>query len=162
MPTLFITVGVPGSGKSHFAERLCKEYGFVHLRSDTIRDILFSNPTYSPTENKGLFALMDFLANEFLSKGVSVVYDANFTKRDYRIKMAKVAKKNHAKYVVLWIKTPFSTALKRAKSRKYHKVGKEVVLGIHKETEYPHNEPVISIDGTKPYRNQKKLLERYF
>jgi len=161
MATLFVTVGAPGSGKSYFAEKLCKEYKFVHLRSDKIRDIVFPRPTYTPTENSKLFRLMDFLVGEFLSNGASVVYDANFTKKAYRKEMQWVAKKNGAKYAVLWVKTPLVTALRRAKSRRYHKVGKSVVLGIHKETEYPHGEPVVIIDGTKRYSSQKKLLRAY-
>jgi len=161
MATLFVTVGAPGSGKSYFAEKLCKEYGFVHLRSDTLRDIVFPHPTYTPAENRKLFRLMDFLVSQFLSNGVSVVYDANFTKKAYRMDMQRVAKKNHARYAALWIKTPLPIALQRAKSRKYHRVGKGVVFGIHQKTEYPYDEPVVIVDGTKSYQNQKKLLRAY-
>jgi len=158
---LFVTVGIPGSGKSYFSERLAKDFGFVHLRSDAVRDIILPNPTYSAAENRRLFNLMDFFANEFLSKGVSVVYDGNFTKKKYRTEMAKMAKKNHARFAVIWVKTPLRLALKRARSRKYHAIPKEVVFGIDKETEYPDGEPVIIIDGTRSYRSQKKLLRPY-
>ncbi|MGC9599030.1 MAG: ATP-binding protein [Minisyncoccia bacterium] len=162
MAVLFVTVGVPGSGKSYFAEKLCKERGLVHLRSDKIRDIVFPKPTYKPGENNKLFGLIDFLVVELLSKGVGVVYDANFTKKIHRTEMARIAKKNGAQYAVLWIKTPLSVALKRVKARKYHKIGKRVVFGIHEETEYPHNEPVVVLDGTKSYRSQKRLFKQYF
>ena len=160
-PTLFVTIGAPGSGKSYLAERLCKEYGLFHLRSDEIRKYIFPNPAYSPEENIRLFSLLDFLAEKLIATGVGIIYDANFTLRAYRMKLQKIAKKYKTKYAVLWIQTPLAIAIKRAKTRKYHQVGKKVVMGLHNEIELPKNEPVIVIDGTKPYRVQKVLLAKY-
>ena len=152
-------MGAPGSGKSYLAERLCKEYGFFHLRSDEIRKYLFSKPTYSPEENSRLFSLLDFLAEKLIATGVGVVYDANFTLRAYRTKLQKIASQYKAKYAVLWIQTPLAIAIRRAKTRKYHQIGKKVVMGLHNEIELPKNEPAIIINGTKPYKLQKKALD---
>ncbi len=152
---LLVSVGAPGSGKSYFAERLCKEYSMAHLRSDEIRSYIFPNPTYTATENGRLFELIDFLVDKFIALGVSVFYDANFTKRAFREKLRRVAKKHKASYSVVWVKTPINLAIERAKKRKFHPVGEAVVRGIHNEIELPKNEPVISIDGTLPYNKQK-------
>ncbi|HEY4493124.1 MAG TPA: ATP-binding protein [Candidatus Paceibacterota bacterium] len=160
--TLFVTLGAPGSGKSYFAERFCKEYGFVHLRSDEIRKYVFPNPTYSSSENKQLFHLIDFIAQKFLVAGVSVFYDANFTKRITRTRQQRVAKKYRARYAVLWVQTPILLAIKRANSRNYHPVDENVVRGLNSEIELPKNEPVIIIYGTKSYRIQKLAIQKYF
>ena len=159
---LIVTIGAPGSGKSYFAERICRDYRLIHLRSDRIRDHVFIRPTYSKAENNRLFGLMDFLTDELLSRGVGVVYDANATKRDFRKRLRGIARKHKATYVILWVHTPLKTALKRAQSRSYHPVGIPVVLGIHRETEKPKSEPFIIFDGTKSYKTQKKLLSKYF
>ena len=157
---LLVIVGAPGSGKSYFAERLCKEYGFFHLQSDEIRKYFFPKPTYSPEENATLFSFLDFMAEKLIASGIGVFYDANFTKRDYRTKLQRAAQKYKAVYKVIWMKTPMHIAIKRAESRKYHRVDKKVVLGMHNETEFPEpeNEPVVIIEGTKPYKMQKQLM----
>ena len=160
--TLFVTLGAPGSGKSYFAERFCKEYGCVHLRSDEIRKYVFPSPTYSSSENKQLFHLIDFIAQKFLAAGVSVFYDANFTKRMTRNRQQRIAKKYKARFAVLWVQTPIHLAIRRANSRNYHPVNENVVRGLNSEIELPKNEPAITIDGTKPYRIQKLAIHKYF
>ncbi len=158
---LFITVGAPGSGKSYFSERICREFKMVHLRSDKIRDHIFKNPTYNQKENRILFGFIDFLTDELLSRGVSVVYDANFTKRSFREKLRRIAKKRSATYAILLIKTPIKTSIKRAHTRKYRPIHKSIVISIHKETEKPAREPVIVLNGVKSFRSQKGMLTRF-
>lgn len=160
-PVLFVTVGAPGSGKSYFAQKLCKEYGMVHLRSDEIREYVFPEPTYSWRENRQLFSLIDLLAEKCIAAKTSVIYDANFTKKAFRAKLQRIAKKHRAHYAVLWVQAPLAVAIKRAGARKYHPVDDKVVKGIHAQIESPKGEPVVIIDGTKPYKVQKLLIEKY-
>lgn len=61
----------------------------MHLRSDEIREHIFSKPDYSAAENRKLFGLIDFLVEKLLSSGVSVYYDANFTRKDIRLGQQK-------------------------------------------------------------------------
>lgn len=160
-PVLFVSLGAPGSGKSYLATKLCKEYGIVHLRSDEVRKYVFPKPTYSPEENGRLFSLIDFFAEQFLASGVSVFYDANCTKRAFREKLRRVAKKHKAKYAVLWMQTPLELAIKRAKKRSFHPVDEIVVRGIHSEIEPPKDEPTVRIDGTSLYKIQKLSLMKF-
>lgn len=159
---LLVSVGAPGSGKSYLAERLCKEYGMVHLRSDEIRAYVFPKPTYTSEENGRLFNLIDFMTEKFVAAGVSVFYDANFTKRVHREKVRRVAKKHKAKYAVVWVQAPLQLAIQRARKRKFHPVDETVVKGLHNEIEIPKGEPVIRIDGTLPYKLQKLGLTKLF
>ena len=161
-PLLLVGIGAPGSGKSYFAEKLCKEYGLIHLKSDEIRDRLFPKPTFSPEENSRLFSFIDFLAEKLVASGVSVFYDSNASLKEYRFKLQRVAKRHKARYAVVWIKTPLALAINRAELRNYNRVGRHVVVGMHKEIEHPTKEPVIVINGTKPYTTQKKAFMEYF
>jgi predicted kinase len=159
-PKLFVTMGTPGSGKSYFAERFCKEYGLVHLRSDEIRKLVFPKPTFTKEENYKLFSLIDLLVRKLLSHGVGVVYDSNFSLKISRLRLLKMAKSYKAKFVILWLKTPLDVAIKRAKSRSFHPISAKVVKLMDKEIELPKNEPAIEINGTKPYKAQKALVLR--
>ena len=158
---LLVTIGAPGSGKSYFSKKFCKEYHFAHLRSDEIRKYVFSHPTYTQKENTRLFKLINFMLEKLLAGGVSVIYDANFTKKESRTRASRIAKKYKANFAILWLSTPIDVAIKRARSRNYHPVDKGVVLGLHRELELPKDEPVIVIDGTKPYDVQKSSVLSY-
>ncbi|HEY4504450.1 MAG TPA: ATP-binding protein [Candidatus Paceibacterota bacterium] len=155
---LFVTMGIPGSGKSYFAERFCKEYGLVHLRSDEIRKLIFAKPTFSREENLGLFSLIDFFVDTLLLRGVGVVYDSNFSLKKRRVRLLKMAKMRKATFAIFWVKTPIDVAIRRAKSRAFHPISERVVKLMDSEIEVPKGEPVVEIDGTKSYKEQKAVV----
>ena len=113
----FITLGYPGSGKTFFARKFAKDMKLFHLNSDRIRLLIFPNPKFSSEEHPIVFGAMDYLANEVLKCGVSVIYDANSTLRIYRKCLQQLARKNNAKYLLLWFQTPVKTALMRIEKR---------------------------------------------
>lgn len=169
-PILFTTLGYPGSGKTFFARRFAKEYGLFHLNSDRLRLEIFPKPNYTITENVVVFRTMDYIADELLQSGVSVIYDANSTKRIYRKRLQKMAKKRKVDYLLLWFKTPVETALKRIRKRselkselmkRYHRtIDDSVLFGIKAEEEKPYNEPHIVLE-VESYKKQKELVTKF-
>ncbi len=171
-PILFLTLGFPGSGKTYFSRRFAKDYDLVHLNSDAIRAKLFSEPKYTQEENKILFRAMDILTDQLLSQGVSVIYDANITKKIYRDRLYKIARKNQATSLLLWFQTSVETARRRlakrindgskSQSRFQVYVNDEVLSRIKDEEEHPTNrEKYIAINGARSYKKQKELVEGY-
>jgi predicted kinase len=81
-PSLILLVGIPGSGKTTYAEKYIKENPCtVHLSSDKIRAELWGNED-TQGDNNEVFSLMQSRAIETLNNGQSVVYDAtNITQR---------------------------------------------------------------------------------
>src|SRR3989344_8433456 len=112
-PILFTTLGFPGSGKTYFARRFAKDIVAFHLSSDIVRNQLFPKPRFTSKENRMVFGMMDYIAEELRRCGVSVVCDANFNKRAYRKRLRRIAKKCGARYLLLRFQTPIATALKR-------------------------------------------------
>lgn len=169
-PILFATLGFPGSGKTFFSRRFAKEFGLFHLNSDRLRAEIFPKPEYTAEEFASVFRTMDYIAEELLRCGVSAIYDANLTKRIYRQKLQKMAKKQKAGYLLLWFKTPAATALKRIKKRgmlksellkRYHiPLGESVLFKIKKEEEEPPKEPYIVLEaGT--YGEQRNIVKKF-
>jgi len=138
-PTLFVTLGFPGSGKTYFARKFVKQFGhsdsipsayglrkserahsnkIEHLNSDKIRSELFKKPKYTQKEHEAVFNEMDRRAAKFLSEGKSVIYDANLTKRKFRRDLQKLAKKHKARYLLLWFQVPINVAIGRILRRK--------------------------------------------
>jgi predicted kinase len=167
--TLFVTLGYPGSGKTYFAERFAKDLELMHLNADRLRLEMFEDPKHTPAEHKRVFAVMDYITDHLLAAGISLVYDANVTKREYRGKLRQIAKKHKANYLLVHIETPVNLAESRLEDRRkikskekkmdYRPIEDEV-QGIPKSTESPlPSEPHVTIDGTKPYKEQLAQLK---
>lgn len=160
-PTLFTTLGFPGSGKTYFARRFAKQFGIIHLSSDKVRSALFQKPKYTFVENEKLFAEIDRRVEVLLSQGKSVMYDANHTKRAFRKKYQAMAKKYRARYLLLWFQVPVNVAIRRTVQRKPF-FDKWVVLRMRKATELPtKSEPYVIIDGEKPYKEQVDSIKKF-
>lgn len=82
-PSLILLVGIPGSGKTTYAEKYIKEHpDTVHLSSDKIRAELWGDEGIQGDNNE-VFSLMQTRAIEALNNGHSVVYDCtNVTRKD--------------------------------------------------------------------------------
>jgi len=171
-PLLVITLGYPGSGKTYFSERLAKEFNLFHINSDKIRYEIFSNPTFSKEEHYVVFSFIDWLTQELLRKGVSVVVDANHNKYINRVKFLKFASKLKAQHVLVHIKTPVDVAEKRlikrrniknAEKKKYYRpLELSVLHTLKNEIEYPDiKETVLEIDGLEPYRKQVVIFKKW-
>ena len=95
-PTLILTSGVSGSGKSWLARRLAMLGGAIHLRSDVERKRLFGLPPlarthaapdtdiYTPEATAATYRRLRELAETVLTAGYPVIVDATFLGHDQR------------------------------------------------------------------------------
>lgn len=170
-PLLICTIGHPGSGKTYFSERLAKEYNLVHLSRDRFRKEITPNPTFQAEERDAIMRAVNWINEEFLMKGVGVLNDGNYNKKKYRNELAKIAKKMGATYVVVHIITSIEQAEKRLlqrqkvksklKQKYYHPSDISIARLLMNDTEYPKKfEPVIEIDGSKPFSKQLETFKK--
>ena len=169
---LITTFGYPGSGKTYFSERLAKEFNLFHLNSDKIRSEMFIKPNYSDEEHKAVLHFINWLVQELLKSGVSIILDANLNRYTQRVSFSKFAKKANSSYVLIHMKTPIEVAEKRLirrrnikniEKKKYYKpIELSVLHTLKDEMEYPNNkEPVLEIDGLKSYPEQLKIFKKW-
>lgn len=79
---LILLCGVPGSGKSTYAQKWVEENSGLHLSSDAIRKELYGDESTQGNPHE-VFSLMQKRAVEALNNGSNVVYDAtNVTRKD--------------------------------------------------------------------------------
>jgi predicted kinase len=116
-PTLICLYGFPGSGKTYLARNLAQDVQLANISSDRIRSELFQNPRYDAQENAIVTHLMNYMAEEFLSSGVSVVYDTNALRSGQRLKLRDLARKHGAENLLIWIQIDIDSAYNRTQDR---------------------------------------------
>lgn len=116
-PLLILLYGFPGSGKTYFARQLCERVQAAHVQADRIRGELFEKPRYDKQENDVIAQLMNYMTGEFLSAGVSVVYDANAMRAAQRQLLRSIAHHAHALPLLIWFQTDPDSAFTRSARR---------------------------------------------
>lgn len=124
-PTLILLVGIPGSGKTTYAEKYIEEhYSTIHISSDDIRAELWGNEA-TQGDNNEVFSLMQSRTIEALNNGQSVVYDAtNITRKDRSYIIALCPKFAKIECHIIW--APIETCIERDAARE-RTVGKEII-----------------------------------
>lgn len=121
-PTLIMLYGFPGAGKSFFARQLCDDLHAAHVQGERIRYELFEQPRFDKQENEIIAHLMDYMAEEFLRAGVSVVYDTNAMRLSQRRELREVARKSKAQSLLIWLQIDAESAFARVSRRDHRKI----------------------------------------
>lgn len=116
-PTLVLTAGLPGSGKSTFVRRLAPAIGATILESDALRRLLYERPQHGATESRRLFGAIYGATRRLLSAGVSVVIDATNLRESERLPAYEIAAATGARLAVLYFTAPEAVVTERLERR---------------------------------------------
>lgn len=116
-PLLLMLYGFPGAGKTHLARNFVKHIDAAHVQADKIRHDMFEKPRYDEQEDAIVDQLMDYLTNEFLRAGISVVYDVNAMRKRQRHSLRELARKHGGKTLLVWFQLDPETAMRRLNKR---------------------------------------------
>jgi len=114
--TLYITVGLPGSGKSTYAKNFIKDKDIEYLSSDELRAKFGSGETDQTCTNQ-VFSHIKKTVDEFLKDGKNVLVDATSVNRKERSDYINTAKKYGAKVVAIVFKMDRQGLIDRNKKR---------------------------------------------
>jgi len=116
MSTIYIAVGLPGSGKSTYAKNFIKDKDIEYLSSDELRAV-FGKGEDDQTVTPLVFGHIKRKVDEFLKDGKNVLVDATSVNRRERADYITTAKKYSAKVVVLVFKMDRQGLIDRNKKR---------------------------------------------
>lgn len=133
-PLFVMLYGFPGAGKTYFARQLCENLQAVHVQSDRIRAELFEKPRYDNQENAIVNQLSEYMAGEFLSAGVSVVYDTNAMRASQRHQWRDLARRAHATPVLIWFQIDVESAFTRSMKRDRRRADDRYAMPMDRST----------------------------
>lgn len=128
-PRLFITHGLPGSGKTFQSQRLLEREGAIRLRSDVERKRLFGLGMLEDSHAKGLdlyskeatartYSHLFATARLALAAGYPVILDAAFLRRDERAQAHALARELGLPYFIVDCEAPLHVLRERLLARK--------------------------------------------
>lgn len=152
-------IGIPGSGKSTYAEKIKNDY-CVHLSSDKIREDLYGDASIQGKPEE-VFGVMQDKAMVAFDKGYSVIYDAtNLTRKDRASILSKTPAFVRKEAVVIF--APIEECIKRDAARN-RTVGEVVIDRMVKKFQPPYYDEgfdSISIVGHFYTNEEEKALHK--
>ena len=115
-PTLLMLVGLPGSGKSHEAQRLAEKYDANIHSSDAIRAELLGDVN-AQDANGVVFTTLHNRVKEDLRNGKNCIYDATNISYKRRMAFLNELKNIPCEKICVLMATPYATCLKNNQSR---------------------------------------------
>lgn len=106
--------GLPGSGKSTFADELKKIHPeIVVLRMDELRKTVTPDPTYSGPERDIVYRAMVYTAGKLAELGHNVIIDATGNLRRWR----ELARQLIPRFAEVYLKCPIELCIRREQQR---------------------------------------------
>lgn len=120
---VLMIVGVPGSGKSHFARQFAEVFHTPLVSFDKIRHQLFSEPQFSKDEELLVASLMNSQIQELYKTQKSFIVDGAVNSRMARAEIERVARSHDYAYLTIWVQTDNDSAMYRSVSRNKRRAG---------------------------------------
>jgi len=127
-PALIITHGLPGSGKTTFAQIALERFGAIRIRSDVERKRLFGlAPLEKSTANADIYskdatwrtyARLEQLARGIVAAGFPVIVDAAFLKHSERDRFRTIAQDLNVPFAIAAIRAPDAVMRARVAQRR--------------------------------------------
>lgn len=113
-PHAIIMVGIPGSGKSFFAEKFAETFHAPHISTKTLQDLGLATDAAAD-------AVSLVFLTEVCKTKQSVIFDGSADTRADRVKLATIAKRAGYETLFIWVQTDPATAKTRStKGTKEH------------------------------------------
>lgn len=142
-----MVLGLPGSGKSFFAERLALKLDGVYISSDQLRKKINMSGKYSLTEKTLVYQEMENLTKGYLQANRLVILDATFYLRKFRNSFISLSKSLQCPYFLIQVVADDALTKQRmARSRAYSEADYTVYQLLKKEYE-PIDSPHLTISS---------------
>jgi predicted kinase len=162
MTRLIIVCGLPGTGKTTFAETLSKRIHAIHLNTDRIRHAIGRQGQYSIALKATIYESLLLRSKEALFNKTNVILDGTFYKKRFRRAFIRLSNQLHIP--IHWIEIVASEQSIRervSKKRPYTEADYQVYLKVKNEFDpLPHERLILDSD-VHSVEEMVRLAERY-
>lgn len=134
VPTLYILIGIPCSGKSYYAKKYLKSKSSVIISTDEIRKEYTGTKQFDKEFNNEIFTIAVKRIKEQLIMNNDVVFDATNTNKKYRKAIIDLGKQCNSRIVAVVMLTPLYVCLRRNKQRDHESMIPEEVLNNYNKS----------------------------
>lgn len=144
MPKLYILCGIPGSGKSTWAEGFLMDA--IHISRDDIRFSILENEEEYFSHETEVYKEFIYEIAQTLMHGYDVIADATHINKDSRSKLIKAIDKYYTNYQIVYV--VFTTSPAVCKHRNAAREGRAQVPPVAIQTMYDRfSEPTLNEDS---------------
>lgn len=157
-PHLIIMVGIPGSGKTFFAEHFSNTFKAPFINLNQLRTVLFDKPNFDDQEDKIVRKTGNYMLEEVLKTNQTVIYEGSTSRHAERMEIVKKARDAGYESLLVWVQTEPITAKRRAIKSSDNRMSSETFDKKLKSFSSPHpSEKAIVISGKHTYTSQLKI-----
>jgi len=155
-PHLIIVVGLPGSGKSFFAEKFAETFNAPYINTEKVAQLAGCNDSQAST-------VVNYQLDELLKTNASIIFEGETNARTDRMALAKKALGAGYKLLVVWVQTDPLTAKNRVTKPARNKTNRTLTEDeydrIAKRFTTPNaTEHPVVISGKHTYATQVKIV----
>lgn len=146
LPTLYVMVGIPGSGKSTFAKKYLHDCKYISR--DEIRFAMINATDDYFSQEKHVFIDFIKLIQQNLQLGYDVIADATHLSTKSRKKLITAIGSIQYNLIFIVMATNFDICLERNDKREgRQRVPKEIMNSMYARLTYPHKEDFDNCKG---------------
>jgi predicted kinase len=113
-PHLIVMVGIPGSGKTFFADKFAATFNAPIVSFEKIAQEIYGSYNLTSDEQAVVVRVSHSLLAQLLKTGQTVVYEGITDTRTTRQALAKIAQDNNYEPLMVWVQTESVAAKTRA------------------------------------------------
>ncbi|MDB5167658.1 MAG: hypothetical protein JWN26_803 [Candidatus Saccharibacteria bacterium] len=160
-PHLIIMVGIPGSGKSFFAEHFATTFNAPFVSHEKISTELANDNSVDPAI---VVRISNFLLKELLKSRQTIVYEGMTDTRTARQVLTKIARDKGYEPLLVWVQTESLAAKQRAtksQRERLHLTDEQFDTILHRFTPPSTLEKPIVISGKHTYASQLRIVLKH-
>lgn len=155
-PHLIMMVGIPGSGKSFFAEKFAETFNAPYVSEGKITNLI-------PEIPEAAAPIAALQLEELLKTGLTIVYEGDTATRSGRLELARQARRAGYEPLLVWVQTEPAAAEARATRPTKNSANRVISLdefdrAVRRFTAPAATEKPVVISGKHTYATQAKVV----